>query len=369
MRARSLLVLALLGCAVPQADPTSSPVPGADDRKAAQVAHVVVHYPTGWGHFIAVRGNGAGLSWDQGTAASWSTGDVWRLDVQVTRPIELKPLVDDATWAMGPNWTLGPGQTLDIWPHFFHGQGRLERRAGWYSSGLDDSRDIVVYLPPSYDENAGERYPVVYMHDGANLFYDSESFIGVSWDVEGAMDRGVADASIREAIIVGVYSDANRIWELTPTDGGYGGGGADRYLGFIADELKPEIDRQYRTLADRDSTGIMGSSLGGLASVYAGVTRSEVFGLVGALSPSTWWDGTLIIGRVQGEAHDPDRVYVDSGDAGDSMDDVADTAKLAQAYRDHGATLDYLVQHGGQHSEVYWRQRTPGALAFLLGGR
>ena len=118
----------------------------------------------------------------------------------------------------------------------------------------------------------------------------------------------------------------------------YGGGGADAYLALIADQLKPRIDRDYRTLADRGHTAIMGSSLGGLVSVYAGVTRPDVFGLVGALSPSTWWDGTWILPRVATERTDPARVYVDSGDAGDSQDDQANTATLAQTYRTRGAT-------------------------------
>src|SRR6266702_2410137 len=305
MRAHVWLLSLLIGCAAPD-DPaqqslSSGKTDSAGDRKTAVAAHVVVHYPTGWGHSITVRGSGAGLSWYQGTPARWSDGDAWLVDINVTAAIELKPLFDDVTWAQGPNWKLAPGQTLDVWPHFYHAHGRLERLSGWYSHVLNDSRDVVVYVPPSYDENWEERYPVVYMHDGANLFYDAESFTGIAWNIAGAMDQGAADASIREAIVVGIYSDANRIWELTPTDGGYGGGGADKYLSFIADELKAQMDLHYRTLTDRGHTAIMGSSLGGLASVYAGVTRSDAFGLVGALSPSTWWDGTYILGRVQGE--------------------------------------------------------------------
>src|SRR5215471_11559511 len=142
MRARHLLVLVLLGCATPGAPDLST-----GERRAATTAHVVVHYPTGWGHFIAVRGSGAGLGWDQGQAAAWTDGDAWRLDVSLSAAVELKPLFDDRTWALGPNWSLAPGQTLEIWPCFFHDGGRLERTSGWYSHVLDDQRDIVVYLP------------------------------------------------------------------------------------------------------------------------------------------------------------------------------------------------------------------------------
>jgi predicted alpha/beta superfamily hydrolase len=340
-----------------------------DGERSSRTATVVVHYDTGWGHAITLRGAGAGLSWDQGQAATWTDGNAWTATLNVTAPVELKPLLDDATWSKGPNYTARPGQTVDIWPVFAHDAGRFERIEAWRSPRLDDPRDIVVYLPPSYDENLAERYPVLYMHDGGNLFFDDESFGGVSWDVGGAMDRGFADASIHEAIIVGVYATAERIYEYTPTDGGHGGGGADRYLDFLANELKPEIDRRYRTDPDRDHTGIMGSSLGGLISLDAGVNDAQVFGLIGAVSPSTWWDNTWVIGQVQNEATLPVRIYVDSGDAGDSQDDVTNTKHLADVLRGRGANLDYLVQHGGQHNERYWRQRFPGAAAFLLGAR
>jgi len=361
MRRLSLCLVFWLGCAV--SEPVQSP--GTPELAGAgAVAHLVVHYPTGFGHRITVRGAGAGLTWGTGRDATWSSGDRWLLDVRTSGAVECKPLFDDAVWAQGPNWTLSPGQTLDVWPRFFHVAGRLEHRPE-----LDAAHDVVVYLPPSYDENPAERYPVVYMHDGQNLFDDAKAFGGVSWDVAGALDRGAADASIHEAIVVAIANTAARISEYTPTDGGYGGGGADAYLHAVADQLKPAIDRDYRTSGDRAHTAILGSSLGGLVSAYAGVTRPEVFGLIGAMSPSTWWDSTWILPRVTAEPANPVRVYVDSGDAGSSQDDVADTANLAQAYRGRGATLDYVVQHGGQHSEVYWRQRLPGALGFLVGPR
>jgi predicted alpha/beta superfamily hydrolase len=363
MRLRTLPLVLLLGCAVSgPVDPSSD---GTPDLAGLPAAHVVVHYPTGFGHRISLRGAGAGLGWDAGRDATWTSGDRWTLDLQPSKTIELKPLFDDAIWARGANWTLAPGQTLDVWPTFFHDRGRLEDRAE-----LDAAHDVVVYLPASYDENAAERYPVVYMHDGQNLFDDAKAFGGVSWDIAGALDRGTADGTIHDAIVVAIANTAARISEYTPVaDPSYGGGAADTYLALITDQLKPRIDRDYRTLADRGHTAIMGSSLGGLVSVYAGVTHPDVFGLVGALSPSTWWDGTWILPRVAAERTDPARVYVDSGDAGDSQDDQANTAKLAQAYKTRGAPLDYLVQHGAQHNEFYWRQRVPGALGFLLGPR
>jgi predicted alpha/beta superfamily hydrolase len=181
------------------------------------------------------------------------------------------------------------------------------------------------------------------------------------------MDRGFADGTIGEALVVGVDNSAARIWEYTPSDGGYGGGGADVYLGFLADELKPVIDHDYRTRPEREHTAILGSSLGGLVSVWGGITRDDTFGLVGAVSPSTWWDERFILGKVRDAATIPVRVYVDSGDAGASQDDRTNTAELAATYRARGARLEYRVQPGASHNEYWWRQRLPGALAFLVG--
>ena len=120
----------------------------------------------------------------------------------------------------------------------------------------------------------------------------------------------------------------------------------------------------------------MGSSLGGLASAYAGVTRADVFGLVGEMSPSTWWGGTVILAEVSTTPTRPAkplRVYVDSGDSGASNDDVVNTTELAARYRKAGYTdakdLLHVVQPGAQHNEFYWAQRLPAALHFLLGPR
>jgi predicted alpha/beta superfamily hydrolase len=95
--------------------------------------------------------------------------------------------------------------------------------------------------------------------------------------------------------------------------------------------------------------------------------HAETFGLVGALSPSTWWDNRWILGQVQAATPPIRRIYLDSGNAGPSEDDVADTAKLAAVWKTKpNVEVDYRVADGASHSEAYWRQRIPGALAFLL---
>ncbi len=348
----------------------ADPTPPAADAGPA-LTTVRVHYPAGT-HAVALRGSGGSLSWDKGVAATAGADDTWLLTLPaLSAPIELKPLLDDATWSRGPNYKLAPGQVLDVYPHFTVKQGTYAVHWAQFTSKiLPSTRGIWLYLPPTYLENTRARLPVLYMHDGQNLFDASAAFGGNEWKVDETMDAAAEDGSAREAIVVGIENTADRMNEYTMPPSGKG----DLYVKMITDEIKPMVDAELRTLTTRDQTALCGSSLGGLISTYAGVYHSDVFGLVGAMSPSTWWNGTQILGdvaKVPQQAQRPLKVYVDSGDSGPSNDDVTNTAKLAQAYKTdgyaEGTTLHYVVQPGGQHSEVYWAERLPGGLAFLLG--
>jgi predicted alpha/beta superfamily hydrolase len=247
---------------------------------------------------------------------------------------------------------------------------------GVLKSRYADPRRVVVWLPDGYSAH-GAKYAVLYMHDGQNLFDPTLAFGGNEWKVDETLDAAAEDGSIEELIVIGVENTAQRIYEYTPTTDPTtaGGGGGDLYLQLLIDELKPQIDGMLRTLPDRAHTGVLGSSLGGLISAYAGVKRPDVYGIVGAMSPSTWWNNDVIIGDVGGmpASARPTRVYVDSGDSGDSNDDVTNTNMLAAKYLNIGYTsgVDFLhvVQAGGQHNEIYWAERLPGALQFLFGPR
>jgi len=248
--------------------------------------------------------------------------------------------------------------------------GRIERIDGWRSQVLGNSRSIFVYLPESYDAAAaqGRRYPVVYAQDGQNLF-DRNAFFG-GWQADAALDSGIAGGRIAPLILVGTANTPDRIGEYTPTpDPRYGGGRADRYLDFIERELKPWVDGRYRTLADARNTGILGSSLGGLVSFHAGWTRPHVFGNVGAMSPSLWWDGERLLRQVQafGGTRPAARFFVDSGGSADGADACARLrdALAALGYR-FDADLFHWVEWGHQHNEIAWRERLPRVLASLF---
>ncbi len=367
----ALLLAALAACA----GAPSEEVSGQSDLSGATT--LLVHYPAN-GHTVSIRGSEDGLDWNGGVPAQTQDGQTFSVTIShVEGTLQWKPLLDDQTWSLGPNYAARAGETVEIWPRFYVDQGTVTRIDNWWSNTLQNNRPIYIYTPPSYVEQTSLSFPVIYMHDGQNLFdaYAGDSFSGTTWSVDTALDQGAADGSIREAIVVGIGNTDNRTWEYTPNDSGEGdtGGGASQYLGFIVDELKPQIDGNERTLGDRGDTLMIGSSLGGLATGCAGLWQAGVFGSIGVLSPSTWWANEWITAQVDassGQDPKPARVYVDSGDSGPSNDDVTYTQALAQAYQSNGySPVDYQVGHGDQHDEAAWARRLPGALQFLLGPR
>jgi predicted alpha/beta superfamily hydrolase len=348
-----------------------------DGVEGYATAHIYLHYPAS-AHFLSARGNGGGLAAGQGRTFA-RTGDTFTLALEVAAPVDWKPLLDDLTYAIGPDYAIAPGDTVEIWPHFSTTQGQvITLFPAFASTILGNSRAIYAYVPPTYLENDYAVFPVVYVQDGQNLWasHPEYSQFGVTWAVDTAFDAAAADGSIREAIVIGVASTNDRIYEYTPTyDPDFmAGGGADSYAQMLVDELKPAVDAALRTRADATSTVLAGSSFGGLLAAHVGRYRPDVFGSIAALSPSAWWDGNVIVSEVMTTPPAPDRllrVYVDSGES--VADNETDTTALAAAYVTagyvDGMDLLHVVQAGGQHNETYWAQRFPGAMQFVLGPR
>ncbi|MBI5518062.1 MAG: alpha/beta hydrolase [Deltaproteobacteria bacterium] len=356
-------------------DTSTAPV---DTAPAGTRTVLRVHYPRQVNP-VGLRGDAAGLSWERGQTMTFVGEDTYEyVTTALDRPLEWKPLLGDRTWARGPNYRARPGQTVDVYPHFERTAGSVSRRwTAFRSTILGNTRGVWVYLPPTHLENPTARFPVVYFHDGQNLFDPRTAFGGVTWRVAEALDTGAEDGSIREVIAVGVENTPARINEYTPTRDAArdAGGDGERYLRMLVEELMPLVNRELPTLTGPERTALVGSSLGGLISAYGGVRRPETFGLIGALSPSTWWDNRMLLREVASVPSRPARalrVYVDSGDSGPSMDDVVNTRALALAYRAAGYTdgdFRHVVQAGATHTEAAWASRLPGALAFLLGPR
>jgi predicted alpha/beta superfamily hydrolase len=251
--------------------------------------------------------------------------------------------------------------------------GQLEKITGFESAILGNRRDITIYVPPSYPDRTEARYPVLYMQDGQNLFEPERAFIpGHHWRLREAADDVIAGRSARAMIIVGIdNSGAERIDEYTPTrdESKQGGGKADDYGRMIVEELKPLIDARYRTQPDRDNTAIGGSSLGGLVSLYLGLKRSDVFGIVASMSPSVWWDSRMILNMLDRfDATNRPRVWLDIGGR-EGSEALADARTLRERMRAMGwneGNLRYFEDRRADHSEGAWAKRVRSVLEFLF---
>jgi predicted alpha/beta superfamily hydrolase len=209
---------------------------------------------------------------------------------------------------------------------------------------------------------------VVYLHDGQNLSDPTIAFGGTTWQLERAIPA-LAHRGL-EAILVGVHNTgAARLAEYSPfPDPRHGGGRGARYVSFLRDTLKPRIDAAYRTRKDRDSTVTIGSSMGGLISLYAFFTRPSPFGRIGVMSPSAWFAERAILEFVRRARYTRGRIYLDVGTS-EGAPTLHDARLLARALREKGYgrdTLRYVEAQGHQHTERDWARRLPGALEYLL---
>jgi enterochelin esterase-like enzyme len=263
-------------------------------------------------------------------------------------------------------------------------------------------RNVTIWLPPGYD-TSHRRYPVIYMHDGQNIFVPGRAYGGEEWGVDEAMSRMIAARRTRGAIIVGVWNTSLRGREYLPANvvaalpeaerarvlASHGGHSlADAYLRFLVSELKPRIDREFRTLAGARHTSIIGSSMGGLISLYALGEYPRVFGQAAAVSIH-WPLGDprqglgadpLVVAnafRVWLASSNPDarrnRLYVDIGDQTLDAYYPPYQAAMVPVFEEHGwrngSRFALRTYPGTSHNEAAWRARVETPLAFLLGLR
>ncbi|MCS6884745.1 MAG: alpha/beta hydrolase-fold protein [Acidobacteriota bacterium] len=248
-------------------------------------------------------------------------------------------------------------------------QGFLETIFDFYSPQFNNTRSMVIYLPPSYHTFPERRYPVLYMQDGQNLFDPATSYAG-EWQVDRICDRLISEKKMREIIVVGIYNTGTkRLYEYTySSNPKLGGGGANKYLNFVVNTVKPFIDHHYRTLRDRINTGILGSSLGGLVALYCGLRCPEVFYNVGAMSGSFWWNGGELAKLVRERGrHYPIKIYLDAGTRQDGLKFTREmrNALLAIGFRQNRDLMFYCAK-GHTHNEASWRARLHRPLTFFF---
>lgn len=269
------------------------------------------------------------------------------------------------------------------------GSGELDRHNEFaYATGKQ--RTVEVWCPPGYKEATDTRYPVLYMHDGQNLFDPALAYGGVDWGVDEAVMRLMQERGWPGAIIVGVWNSGEQRWldympqkpaetpevqAMVPQFARERGGlpRSDSYLKFLVQELKPLLDACYRTLPDQRHTWVMGSSMGGLISLYAVEEYPEVFGGAGCLSTHWLAGGDMLVDAMGARLPRPGahRLYFDYG-----------TATLDAGYEPYQRRMDAHLEaagymrerdwitrkfEGAEHNEAAWRARVEIPLGFLLG--
>jgi predicted alpha/beta superfamily hydrolase len=250
----------------------------------------------------------------------------------------------------------------------------LRIHTDFHSRILENRRTVLVLVPPRYEAEQRRRYPVLYLHDGQNLFDGATAYVpGKHWRVGETATALMARAQCASVIIVGIYHmGEGRVDEYTPTRDVRvsRGGRAAAYGRMLVEELKPFIDARYRTRTEGQHTGTGGSSLGGLVSLFLALKYPAVFGRVAALSPSVFWDGRMILREVATlRAKTRARIWLDTG-TGEGWY----TTEYARMLRDAlvrqgwalGKELHYYEAEGAQHDEAAWAARVAPMLKFLF---
>lgn len=251
---------------------------------------------------------------------------------------------------------------------------------------LGNEREIYVLLPPSY-HTGNMKYPVTYLNDGQNVFSTHGNW-HKKWNADIVMDRLYEERVVPEMILVGITHICNREYEFTPTYDALieNGGGAEKYLNFISNELKPFLESKYRILGDRENTAIMGSSLGGILTLEAARKKSDVFSKFAALSSSFWWDFGIMLEYAR--TWDPEiskkiRLWVDMGlqEGGGSylidetLKEIYNPVNFCRVFCnilmkkgfEINKNLMYVEDPHGIHDEVCWGRRFYNIMKFLFG--
>jgi predicted alpha/beta superfamily hydrolase len=230
------------------------------------------------------------------------------------------------------------------------------------SKQWNTEKTIWVYLPQNYNENTTEKYPVLYMHDGQNLFDEKLAFAG-TWKIAETLDSLKLDL-----IVIGIaHGNEKRLEELTPfPHEKHGGGKADLYLDFVVSTLKPYVDENFRTKTDVKNTLMMGSSLGGLTSFYAILKYPEVFGAVGVFSPSFWFSEKMYP-FAENSTLESKKIYMMCGDS-ESEKMVEDLEKMVGIIEKNARNtpLKTKIVKGGKHHETLWADEFGEAILWLL---
>lgn len=255
-------------------------------------------------------------------------------------------------------------------------QSRLHKHEQFASRLIDEKHDFIVYVPRAFNHDPNRFFPVLYLHDGQNLFDPETAFIqGNYWRVGETADALIESGEVEPLVIVGIYNTGvKRIDEYTPVeDKRLGGGRAGAYGQMLVEELKPFVARHYRILAGAENCGMGGSSLGGLVSLYLGMRYPQIFGNLAILSPSVWWHNRAILRTVeQIRRGTGQKIWLDVGtcEGRRALPDVRTLKRLlVKKGWKQGIDLQYREIKDGHHSEYAWAERVGPMLKFLFPRR
>lgn len=333
---------------------------------------------------VELRGGFAPLSWQQGWPMQLLADGRWAARVDFPRvpaggqavPHKfriVRPAADEG-WEPGPNHLAVPDGTPVRRVFGSPAVPAPVQLAGTVleleplPAGHPLARPVRVWLPPGYERAPARRYPVLYLHDGQNMF-DARS-AGAEWQVDETAQRLVQAGAVAPFIAVAVPSGRDRLRELTPTPGGRGGGALPDYGDWLLDGLKPEIDRRFRTRTGPADTAVGGSSLGGIASLWLALHRADRAGAALVVSPAMWWDGFWprrdVLATPPPELRP--RIWLDMG-AHEGEGVFAESRALRDALATRGwsgTRLAYVEDPEGRHDELSWAARVEGMLKFLF---
>lgn len=338
---------------------------------------------------VYITGNHEALgNWSPGVVQlNAGDNDIWNIEIQLPTNFKAEYKFSKGSWATEAatdNETIPLNYTLvvehDTTLHYeinkwkdqidFKVEGQITGDVVYHKklegAGLK-SRDIIVWLPPDYKTNMNKKYPVLYMHDGQNLFDPKTSSFGVDWQIDETAQQLIKENKIKSIIIVGINNTPDRKAEYSPTEKGIA------YMKFIVDVVKPFIDKNYRTLSNRENTAVGGSSMGGLISFMLAWYYPEVFSKAACMSPAFKYedfDFTNAVKEYTGKKKNI-TLYIDNGSVDLDEELQPGVDKMIAILKSLGYKEDkdfyVVIDKDATHNEAAWAKRVWKPLTIFFG--
>ena len=329
-------------------------------------------------------------NWDPSRVPMKNTGNhVWSLMLEVKNPISFEYKYTLGDWSKEGADALGNplsnfvyqstpdnmvNDTIPYWtkPGTRKITGQITGKVTYHRQvtgfGLEP-RDLIVWLPPTYNESSLQRFPVLYMHDGQNIFDPSTSSFGPDWQIDETCDSMIRNKLMEPIIVVGIYNTGERMHEYTPNDT------SARYMQLVTETIKPLIDKEYRTLSDREHTFVGGSSAGGIISFVLCWEYPQVFSKAICMSPAFKIGNIDYVKTVDAftGAKKPLFFYIDNGgiDLEAALQPGIDNMLHALNLKGYQKDIDYYWQAfpEASHNEAAWAKRFPAAIQWIVNGK